>query len=60
VIAMPLTKKGWKIYLNMIKTYGVKKGRQVFYASKNAGRIKGVDRSRKKKSKKRRRTRRKR
>jgi len=27
----------------MTKEYGAKKGRQVFYASKNAGRIKGVD-----------------
>lgn len=29
----------------MIKKYGKKKGRQVFYASKNAGKIKGVERN---------------
>ena len=45
---MPLTKKGKKIMQNMKKEYGSKKGKQVFYASKNKGRIKGVDRKRKK------------
>lgn len=31
---------------NMKKEYGGKKGEQVFYASRNAGKIKGVDKSR--------------
>ncbi len=39
---MPLTKKGIKIKKAMIKQYGVKKGKQVFYASENKGKIKGV------------------
>jgi hypothetical protein len=47
---MPLTKKGSKIMRNMKKTYGAKKAERVFYASKNAGKIKGVEgRKRKKK-----------
>jgi hypothetical protein len=41
---MPLTKKGTKIKSAMTKEYGSKKGEQVFYASRNAGRINGVDR----------------
>lgn len=46
---MPLTKKGSKIKRAMQKTYGKKRGERVFYASKNAGKIKGVEkRSRKK------------
>ena len=40
---MPLTKKGKEIMKSMGKTYGSKKGKQVFYASKNAGKISGVD-----------------
>jgi hypothetical protein len=40
---MPLTKKGSKIMKAMKKQYGAKRAKQVFYASKNAGRIKGVD-----------------
>lgn len=40
---MPLTKKGSKIMKSMKKEYGKKKGKQVFYASKNKGRIKGVE-----------------
>ncbi len=43
---MPLTKKGAKIKRNMIKRYGKKKGTKIFYASKNKGTIKGVDRKR--------------
>jgi hypothetical protein len=42
---MPLTKKGAKIKKAMTKKYGKKKGTQVFYASKNKGVIKGVDKS---------------
>jgi len=43
---MPLTKKGRKIMRAMRKTYGKKKGMRVFYASRNAKVIKGVDRRR--------------
>lgn len=46
-LAMPLTKKGKKIKSAMSKTYGKEKGEQVFYASKNAKKIKGVDKNRK-------------
>lgn len=48
---MPLTKKGAKIERAMRKSYGAKKGEQVFYASANAGKIKGVHRKREKKAK---------
>lgn len=40
---MPLTKKGDKIKDAMTEEYGEKKGEQVFYASRNAGKISGVD-----------------
>ena len=40
---MPLTKKGSKIKSAMEKEYGKKKGEQIFYASKNKGTIKGVE-----------------
>ena len=40
---MPLTSKGKKIESAMKKEYGSKKGESVFYASKNAGKIKGVE-----------------
>lgn len=39
---MPLTKKGKKIKAAMQKQYGKEKGEEVFYASENAGTIKGV------------------
>lgn len=43
-IAMdPLTAKGGEIMNNMEREYGAKKGKSVFYASKNAGKISGVD-----------------
>ena len=45
---MPLTDKGKKIMMSMKKQYGKKKGEQVFYASKNKGKIKNVDKKRKK------------
>ena len=45
---MPLTTKGKKIMKAMKKQYGKKKGEQVFYASKNKGKIKNVDKKRKK------------
>lgn len=40
---MPLTGKGNEIMSNMKQEYGPSKGEQVFYASKNAGKITGVD-----------------
>ena len=43
---MPLTKKGRKIMRRMKRSYGPKRGKRVFYASRNKGRIKGVDRRR--------------
>lgn len=39
----PLTRKGRKIMGAMQKQYGAKKGKSVFYASKNARKISGVD-----------------
>jgi hypothetical protein len=47
---MPLTKKGKKIKAAMEQTYGsTKKAEQVLYASKNAGKISGIDKAKKKK-----------
>ena len=44
---MPLTKKGRKVMASMKKTYGSqKKAKQVFYASVNSGKLKGVEGSR--------------
>jgi hypothetical protein len=40
---MPLTEKGSEIMKSMKEQYGPEKGEQVFYASKNAGKITGVD-----------------
>jgi len=40
---VPLTPKGRKILAEMKREYGPKRGEQVFYASKNAGRITGVE-----------------
>ena len=34
---MPLTKEGSKVMRNMVKQYGSKKGKQVFYSSINKG-----------------------
>ena len=45
---MPKTVKGRKIEKAMRKTYGAKKGEQVFYASINSGRVKGAERKRSK------------
>lgn len=42
---MPLTEKGHEIMAAMKKEYGESKGEEVFYASRNAGTITGVDRS---------------
>lgn len=38
-----LTSKGRKIKRSMTRTYGKRKAERVFYASKNKGRIKGVE-----------------
>jgi hypothetical protein len=43
---VPLTSKGREILRNMTKQYGAKKGKSVLYASKNAGKISGIDRRR--------------
>ena len=40
---MPLNKKGKKIMRAMKDQYGEKEGKAVFYASKNKGTIKGVE-----------------
>jgi hypothetical protein len=41
---VPLTSKGQKIERAMEKTYGSKeKAEQVLYASKNAGKVSGID-----------------
>ena len=40
---MPLNEKGKKIMKSMKKQYGEKRGKTVFYASKNKGTIKGVE-----------------
>jgi uncharacterized protein len=40
---MPLTAKGRKILAAMQEEYGEEEGKRVFYASKNAGKITGVD-----------------
>jgi hypothetical protein len=40
---MPMTAKGQTIMTAMMKEYGKKKGKSVFYASANKGKIKGVD-----------------
>lgn len=44
----PLTKKGKKIMRNMRKEYG-EKAEEVFYATANKGKIKGVHKGKKKK-----------
>ena len=47
---MPLTKKGAKILSKMRETYGSdKRAKQVLFASKNAGKITGIDKPKKKK-----------
>jgi hypothetical protein len=46
---MPLNKKGKEIMKSMKKQYG-KKAEQVFYASKNKGTIKNVEKKKKTKS----------
>jgi len=45
---MPLTAKGRKVKKAMEKEYGKEKGKQVFYATENKGKIKGVTKKRRK------------
>jgi hypothetical protein len=40
---MPLNAKGREIMANMVKQYGEKKAKEVFYASVNAGKITDVE-----------------
>lgn len=40
---MPLTEKGASILRDMEKTYGPEKAKSVLYASKNSGKITGID-----------------
>jgi hypothetical protein len=47
---MPLTKKGARIKDSMLKTYGKKKGKRVFYASVNSGTVKGAKPRKRRKS----------
>jgi len=42
---MPLTEKGKEIMKSMQKQYGKKKAEKIFYASKNAGKITGVEKT---------------
>lgn len=42
---MPLSQKGQKIMRAMQHQYGTKRGKSVFYASMNKGKITGVERS---------------
>ena len=39
---MPLTAKGKKVLAEMKKQYGAKRGKEIFYKSINAGKLKGV------------------
>ena len=39
---MPLNDKGKKILASMEKQYGKKKGKTVFYAMENSGKLKGI------------------
>lgn len=41
---MPLTAKGKKVLSAMKKEYGAKKGKSVFYASINKGKVRGAER----------------
>ena len=53
---MPLTPKGQEIMAAMTKEYGTKRGKSVFYASANSGRITGVHKGRKRRAAPRRRS----
>ena len=53
-VAMPLSDKGRKIMSAMQSQYGSERGKRVFYASANKGRIKGVEKQRGRRGSKRR------
>lgn len=40
---MPLTVKGEKTLTAMKNRYGVKKGKEIFYAGVNSGKLKGME-----------------
>ena len=46
---MPLTSKGRKVKAAMQKQYGKKEGEEVFYATENKGKVKGLTKKRKSK-----------
>ena len=46
---MPLTSTGKKVKAAMIKQYGKERGERIFYASENAGTIKGIKKRKNKK-----------
>lgn len=46
---MPLTSTGLKTLGSMAKTYGKKKAKEVFYASINSGKLKGMENKKTKK-----------
>lgn len=46
---MPLTKKGKKVKTEFTKEYGKEKGEQVFYATENKRKMKGLVKKTKKK-----------
>jgi hypothetical protein len=46
---MPLTSKGRKVKAAMQKQYGKEKGEEVFYATENKGKVKGLTKKRKSK-----------
>lgn len=45
---MPLTKKGKKVLKSMEESYGKEKGKEIFYASINKGKIKGAEKKKRK------------
>jgi hypothetical protein len=45
---MPLTKKGKKVKKEFKKEYGAKKGEEVFYATENKKKMKGLVKGKKK------------
>ena len=44
---MPLTKKGRKVKKAFEEQYGKERGEEIFYATENKGKIKGVTRKKK-------------
>ena len=44
---MPLNEKGRKVMNAMMKQYGTKKGKSVFHAMENSGKLKGIKKKKK-------------